>query len=335
MGKSTRTFDLNLNQMMEIYILSLREEAKNHLLVGGFTYSKNFKKDGKLANISQVFKLSEQTLDAIAKTLTPEQRSFAKEMQKFLAADCAEAGNKVSQAMYGIDNFTDKNYFPMKSSSDYTMQLTEADVKKGGAQMPRLKNMGFTKKLTPRASNPLVIDGFMNSWGKHVAQMANYSNWTLPLEDIERIYKYKLPNAYSNTTTFAIELEKAYGSNVRNYLGTLIDDLNGGFRGGSDTSPLDTLLSKFKKNAVFMSASVVVQQPSAILRAAAYIDPKYFVKSSFHKPRSHAKSWAELKKYAPVAIVKEMGGYDMVGGQSTVEWLTNDKGDTIKMTNSF
>ena len=51
MGKSTRTFDLNLNQMMEIYILSLREEAKNHLLVGGFTYSKNFKKDGKLANI--------------------------------------------------------------------------------------------------------------------------------------------------------------------------------------------------------------------------------------------------------------------------------------------
>lgn len=273
-----------------------------------------------------MFKLSEQTLDAIAKTLTPEQRSFAKEMQKFLATDCAEAGNKVSQAMYGVDNFTDKNYFPMKSSSDYTMQLNEADVKKGGAQKPRLKNMGFTKKLTPRASNPLVIDGFMNSWGRHVAQMANYSNWTLPLEDIERIYKYKLPNAYSNTTTFAIELEKTYGSNVRNYLGTLIDDLNGGFRGGGDTSPLDSLLSKFKKNAVFMSTSVVVQQPSAILRAAAYIDPKYFAKSSFHEPRSHAKSWAELKKYAPVAIVKEMGGYDMVGGQSTVEWLTNDKG---------
>ena len=85
---------------------------------------------------------------------------------------------------------------------------------------------------------------------------------------------------------------------------------------GSDI--VDKLTSIFKKNAVFASASVAIQQPSAIGRALSIIDTKYFAKTTFTK-----RSYDEIKKYAPVAIIKEMGYFDTNMAQSTVDYLNN------------
>jgi hypothetical protein len=41
--------------------------------------------------------------------------------------------------------------------------------------------------------------------------------------------------------------------------------------------------------------------------------------------RKHKETWAEVKKYAPVAVIKEMGYFDTGMGQSTVEWIKDDK----------
>ena len=81
------------------------------------------------------------------------------------------------------------------------------------------------------------------------------------------------------------------------------------------------LVGRFKKAAVFASASVVIQQPSAVGRALALIDPKYF---DFNpKLIQHKKLWAEVKKYAPVAIIKEMGYFDTNMGKMTTDWITS------------
>jgi hypothetical protein len=75
--------------------------------------------------------------------------------------------------------------------------------------------------------------------------------------------------------------------------------------------------------AVLGSASVIIQQPSAMMRAMALINPIHFATTT-HKSLNivkHKQDWAELKQYAPIAGIKEMGRFDVGMGQTTVKWI--------------
>jgi hypothetical protein len=118
-------------------------------------------------------------------------------------------------------------------------------------------------------------------------------------------------------------LQNAYGKAATQYIDQLLKDLNGGARIDPTAGVINKLTGLFKKSAVFASLSVTIQQPSAIARATALVDTKYFVgKPSMSK---HKETWAEVKKYAPVAVIKEMGYFDTGMGQSTVEWIKDEK----------
>jgi hypothetical protein len=143
-----------------------------------------------------------------------------------------------------------------------------------------------------------------------------------------RVYNYSSTvGGYDSVQQY---IKNAYGSQANQYIERLMDDLNGGARVDSSADVMNKLISLHKKASVFASASVVVQQPSAIARAFAYINPKYFVTSSGSALNlaKHKYVWAEVKKYAPVAVIKEMGYFDTGMGRSTVEWLKGNQ--TIK-----
>jgi hypothetical protein len=81
-----------------------------------------------------------------------------------------------------------------------------------------------------------------------------------------------------------------------------------------------------------LSNSVWVQQFSAIGRAYALINPKYFIGAKVDKKR-HAMLWEEMKKYAPVTIIKEMGGFDTHTGASANDFLLAEeygKGERVE-----
>lgn len=77
---------------------------------------------------------------------------------------------------------------------------------------------------------------------------------------------------------------------------------------------------------------MVIQQPTAIVRALAYIDPKYFGAFSISRgigralgnkiTGNHTQLYDELKKYAPVAAIKQMGRFDTDMGMGAVDYLT-------------
>ena len=54
-------------------------------------------------------------------------------------------------------------------------------------------------------------------------------------------------------------------------------------------------------------------------RAFAEIDPKYFVATTF---AGRKKAWENALKYSSTALLKDIGGFDTVSGQNTVDWLT-------------
>jgi hypothetical protein len=171
----------------------------------------------------------------------------------------------------------------------------------------------------------------MDVWAGHVNDMSMYHAFVLPLEDFMRVYNYSLTaGGYDSVQQY---IKNAYGSQANQYIERLLDDLNGGARVDSSAGIINKGLSLFKKASVFASASVVVQQPSAMARALAYIHPKYFAKATPEALNiaKHKTLWAEVKKYAPVAIIKEMGYFDTGVGRGTVEWIKGNQTFMDKM----
>ena len=327
--RTGREFSLSLEQIMSLYAYSKRAQADKHLEFGGFVFDSTITVTEKNKfGIPMKYRVSDATpycldksaVDEVISKLTPDQKAFVDEMQRYLSDVMGEKGNEVSLAMYDIKLFNEKNYFPLKSSRWYMEYDSEQTTS------PKSKNAGFTKKTVPQAGNPIVLSNFMDVWAKHVNEMSLYHALVLPLEDFTRVYNYKsTAGGYDSVKKY---IGNAYGERASKYIETLLEQLNGGVRVQKTGTPAEKMISLAKKGAVLGSLSVAIQQPSAIMRAMAVINPQYFVtslpKSSIYTVH-HKNAWEELKKYAPIAIVKEMGRFDVGMGQATVDWIKGDK----------
>ena len=321
------SFSLSLEQIMSLYAYSKREQADKHLEVGGFIFDDAIEvtEKGKFGiplkyevNDANPYRLRKEDLGAVIGILDTELKDvkgFVDDMQAYLSDVMGEKGNEVSLAMYDIKLYNEKHYFPLKTARYFR----EFDPEKNGT--PKIKNSGFSKKTVPKAGNPIVLSNFMDVWANHVNDMSMYHSFVLPLEDFMRVYNYSsTAGGYDSVQQY---IKNAYGSQANQYIERLMEDLNGGARVDPSAGIINKGIGLFKKAAVFASASVVIQQPSAMARATAYIDPKYFVDKP--KVTKHKETWAEVKKYAPVAIIKEMGYFDTNMGRSTVDWIKDQK----------
>ena len=318
-------FSLNLEQIMSLYAYSKRDQAAEHLKKGGIVIDETTEITikNKLGfpvkfnpTEATAYNISDETLASIISKLTDEQKSFVDEMQDYLSTVMGAKGNEVSLEMYGIKLFKEKFYFPLKSAHQFMAKAKEQQ--KGEI---KIKNSGFSKETVQKASNPIVLTPFMNVWSDHVNEMSMYHAFVLPMEDFYRVYNYKTPTSETMATeSVEMFIQNAYGKGATKYIDQLLKDLNGGARTDSTTGIINKMMGLFKKGAVFASLSVVVQQPSAIARAAALVDTKYFIGPKVDHKR-HKDLWDEVKQYAPVAVIKEMGYFDTNMGKSTQDFI--------------
>ncbi len=322
-------FDLTLEQIMSLYAYSKRDQALDHLRLGGFVFDSSIEvkkerigKDGKRrksilkykVNTADAHQLSAEILGEIVDTLSDEQRSFVDAMQEYLSSTMGAKGNQVTMKMYGVKLFKEKFYFPLKSARQFLFEQNEV------AGEVRIKNSGFTNKAVPKANNPVILNNFMDVWASHVNDMGMYHAFTLPLEDFNRLFNYNSPKQEgSPSVSVKGTIQNAYSPAAVSYIKQLITDLNGGAVADPRETPAKAMLARFKKAKVFASLSVVIQQPSAIGRAFALVHPKYFRPTK--DGMSHTQLWNELKKYSPVAIIKEMGYFDTNMGKSTLDFI--------------
>lgn len=317
-------FSLSLEQILSLYAYSKREQAAEHLKRGGIVFDETTEVTVKTKlgiplkfnpTEATAYNISENTLADIIGKLSDEQKAFADEMQDYLSSVMGSKGNEVSLELYGIKLFNEKFYFPLKSAKQFMEKAREQQ--QGDA---KIKNKGFSKDTVPKASNPIVLTPFMDVWADHVNEMSMYHAFVLPMEDFYRVYNFKTPVSETDAEkSVNMFLQNAYGKGATNYIDQLLKDLNGGARSDPRENTAKVLMSKFKKAAVMASLSVVIQQPSAIARAFAMIDPKYFRPTK--DGMNHSQLWEELKKYAPVAVIKEMGYFDTNMGRSTNDFI--------------
>lgn len=352
------TVKLNRAEIMELYAGMRREQTLGHLEVGGFQLDKNATEATKVGELSpEILKkrvnnaknyvMDQLLLAEMSELLTKEQRAYAEDMQQYLT-DLGKEGNKVSQKLYGVNLFSEEHYFPI------TVAQTHLNVQTGRTGDPNIRNKGMTHELAPNAHEPIVIKGFDTAMVNHINDMATYCSFVLPMEDLTRVLNYK-PVNYKRDADGNVILDKngkpevddsqestfeplrgiiqeKYGNEMNEYIVQLIRDLNGGARRDAAAGIIDKGITQFKRASTMASLSVLIQQPTSIVRAAAYIEPKYLLNTAGINVKNHKELWERVKKYAPVAIIKEMGGYDTGVGARTADYLnaaTYEKGEKL------
>lgn len=320
----TEDGDLTLStaQVMELYVLSKREQALEHIYVGGLKPAgawKGLEAVGKAAPV----KVTPSDVADIIGTLSAEQRKLADGLQGYLSGDLARHGNDASMAVYGYEKFKEVNYWPIKVDRNQT----RSDVRKE-AESRTVAGYGMTKAVKPQARNAVVLRGILDSYTDHLNQMATYSGWLAASEDVNRVHNYVFTDGDGNTDgTVKTLLEQVYGRGGNSYLDNLMADIAMGTKAGAEPSPMDRGLNQFKAAKVGGNLRVILQQPTAIIRAANILDAKYFM-----TPGNPMKGWETAKKYAPIAQWKDWGYFELDTGRSLKELIAGESSrlDAVK-----
>ena len=322
--KGGSNVSITREQALDIYATAKREQliGTQHLTKDGFVFDKDVvQKNGKLietATNDNVNKpLSEETIAEISDWLTKEQKGYADALVELMSTKGAELGNEVTMQMYGINRFAESYYIPIMSAQQFIETAFNGRVSEAMSWM----NKGFTKNTVAGARNPIVITGITQKALQHMADMATYNAMAIPQDTMAKVYNYKQWGEDGGANTYIrAELDKAYGQHTSKYIKTFINDISGNITVDPRDSMASKMISAFRRNAISGKLSVAIQQPSAIVRATALVDPKYFFG---HVDKN---TYDTAKKYSGTAVIKEVGGFDAYTGKGLVQWMAdNDK----------
>ena len=312
--ESGNTLTLTPAQVMELYLLNNREDARRHIYNGGITVME-YGKGKNTVKKQEMVQVTEGDVKNIIDTLSPQQKAFADTMQKFAATSISEWGNNVSMTLWGIKKFTDPNYWKIRSDSNTLNAIATEKNSPDNVGLYHLKNLGSSKATNPLATNPLIIGDAIDSFVSHVDEMSSYGAYTVPLDDAMKWYNYKNGN---RTTQRAIE--NYMGIAGKEYFTDFIKTLNSSQPNAGGMPILDKLISNAKVAAIAANLRVVIQQPSAYARAMDVIDPKYLVQTG--NPKAGAE---EAQKYCSIAAWKNWGFRDADIGRSLRDVMVGDE----------
>ena len=306
-----RELDLTTAQAMELYLLSERKQAEDHLLKGGIVQPE-IKIPGKtkIPRGTDVIHLSAEDIQSIVNTLTPEQIRIADGLQKLTTGVLANYGNEASMKAYGYKKFTEQDYWPIKSAKEALNSSQEKD----SGNVRSIKNIGMAQAVKPNAATPLNIRGVFDTFADHASDMIDYAAWLCPMEDANRLYNFQFRDSEGNLIqTVKGFLEEKGGQGSQQYWQKLMGDIQNGIK-VKDFEPLTDKFAKgvgsFKGAAVGANVRVVIQQPTAFFRASVVLNPADMAKG-IAGGVTKGNGWEKAVRYSPIAMRKDVGSFDI------------------------
>ena len=303
--------DLTTAQAMELYLLSERKQAEDHLLKGGIVQPE-IKIPGKtkIHRGTDVIHLSADDIQSIVKALTPEQIRIADGLQKLTTGVLANYGNEASMKAYGYKKFTEQDYWPIKSAKEALHSSQEKD----SGNVRSIKNIGMAQAVKPNAATPLNIRGVFDTFADHASDMIDYAAWLCPMEDANRLYNFQFRDSEGNLVqTVKGFLEEKGGQGSQQYWQKLMGDIQNGIK-TKDFEPLTDKFARgigsFKGAAVGANVRVVIQQPSAFFRASAVLDPADMARG-LTGGVTKGNGWEKALTHSPIAMRKDVGSFDI------------------------
>lgn len=314
--ESGKEVTLSIPQIMSLYCLSRREQAKSHLFGGGILVSP-IKQKGKATLLTQKesLQLTENDLDRILSVLNKEEYAEAKKtadkIQQYMSSTLSQYGNEASMAVYGYEKFKEKLYFPIKTPRN-AVRPKETDLLGDILRKTTIAGKGFAKQTKAGAASSVVVDDIFSMFADHVDEMATYSAYLAVIEDVKRLVRINLYNDAGELVKLIDVIDDKMGARGVKYLDKLIDDVNTGNAARGDRAPTETLLSQYKRAMIAANLRVVVQQPTSLIRVLAEINPKYVGQAILRLKRG---DWKKLQEFAPIAQWKAWGYYDIHAGR--------------------
>ena len=323
-------------QLMSLYELNKRSQAKQHLDSGGFRVA-NFK-DGKfnLQTDKEKHVFTDAELNEMFGELTDRQKEVADKLQRFMVEQGGEWGNYVSRKRFDVEMFKDENYFPIKI--DTTETDSKVDEKTDNASLYQLLNMGFTKETSAKANQSIVVYDIFDVFANHMSEMAQYRSFALPLLDMTKWFNIKVRDESGNVTaSLRDEMRRAFGSDkngrgfAEQFVTGIIKAYNGA-EGRGDSSVNSRMINRVNRAAVAYNTRVMIQQPSAIVRAALYLDPKDLISSlKNYAGISTKQNIEEMHKHSGIALWKDLGFYDVNVSRGVQELIKHSQGTISKI----
>jgi hypothetical protein len=323
-------------QLMSLYELNKRSQAKQHLDSGGFRVA-NFK-DGKfnLQTDKEKHVFTDAELNEMFGELTDRQKEVADKLQRFMVERGGEWGNYVSRKRFDVEMFKDENYFPIKI--DPTETDSKVDEKTDNASLYQLLNMGFTKETSAKANQSIVVYDIFDVFANHMSEMAQYRSFALPLLDMTKWFNIKVRDEGGNVTaSLRTEMRRAFGSDkngrgfAEQFVTGIIKAYNGA-EGRGDSSVNSRMINRVNRAAVAYNTRVMIQQPSAIVRAALYLDPKDLISSlKNYAGISTKQNIEEMHKHSGIALWKDLGFYDVNVSRGVQELIKHSQGTISKI----
>ena len=344
--KEVKTFRLGgdvvkipVSGIMSLYELSKRPQALTHILGGGIRVA-TFSNDGqKISDVGHT--LTPDELKKITGALTPRQKEVADKLQQFMAKQGGEWGNYVSVKRWGEELFGEEHYFPINSDGRH-LQAT-ADEHPSAASLYALLNMSFTKELQENANNRVILYSIFDVFANHMASMAQYNAFALPVLDALKWFNYQQKSEADENgkrvvvgsvreqmaRAFGVPEETRPGSGRQGYAESFFMNIIKAFNGTeaqgvpTDTTGLNAL-RRYNMAQVAYNLRVVVQQPMAITRAALLVDYGSILKGMRLKPAEIQRNIEEMQKYSGIAAWKSLGFYDINISRGITDIIKHD-----------
>ena len=325
---------MSLENMMAMVATWNREqlegpEESRHMKKGGVYIEDEIQDKGKPHREKKIQKARRVTagnIQEIESMLTDEQKAYIADVVSYLSNEMSELGNEASMNMYGIRKYNEKYYFPMKIWDGVKSARSDKGI--SGTTDNRIARKGWSKRRKHKAANALVIGKFTDTAVQHMEEMINYNTFAPVIEGMNKVLNWQDKEemeitdegeAAYNARNVRVMFQEAYGKEALRYLEDWMKDLQGGVTQDQRKTMRDRLISVFKKNAVAGSLSVTLQQPLSMIRAAMMINPKYLAASL--SPKYWKGSYREMMENSGIAVIKQMGRFDMNFGQSARDWI--------------
>ena len=319
---------LSTAQLMELYVLMRRPQAQEHILIGGVLPESV---DGRgLRKVSRAEPARGITMgevsNAVAK-LTKEEIALAEKLQEYASTTLGKWGNEAAMKVYNYEKFNEPTYWPIRTNKQELKSTVESD-----SSVPSIANKGMTKATKPHANTSVYIGSIFDTFASHSSEMATYAAWLDVSEDVNRIRNYTFRDeSGARTGTVKGIIQTVHGERGIAYLQKLLSDVANGVK-GSDASFTGGLVGNYKAAAIGGNLRVIIQQPTAILRALDVIGPQYLI--SGLKP---SNGWKKAKQYAPIAQWKDWGYFDIHTGRQMKDVLfeTDSALDKVKQASMW
>ena len=338
-----------VSTIMSFYELSKRPQALGHILGGGIRVA-TFKQGGKkISDTGHTITVSD--VQTIIGTLTDRQKEVADKLQNFMQEQGGSWGNHVSVKRFGEELFGEDHYFPINSDGRHLP--ANADEHPSAASLYALLNMGFTKATQEGANNRVVLYSIFDVFANHMASMAQYNAFALPVVDAIKWFNYQQKSEADEDgkrivlssvrdqmdRVYGVPEESRPGSGRQGYAQTFVINILRAFNGTeaqgvpTDSTGID-MLHRYNVAQVAYNFRVVVQQPLAITRAALLIDYGSIIKGMKLNPAVIRKNIEEMNRYSGIAAWKSLGFYDVNISRGLTDLIKHDTG-AIDKINDF